>query len=417
MSVLGIIAEYNPFHNGHLYHFNTSVDLTQAEYSVCALSGSFMQRGEPAIIDKWSRTLMALKAGIDLVIEIPVIYCAQSAEFFAFGSVSLLDKLGIVDNICFGSEYTDTGTLDMIAQIIESEPSAYKKYLDDELVKGLPFASARSKAAIKYITEDLNQKIDTDKVQHLLKSSNSILGLEYMKWLKRLKSSIKPVPLKRMHSSYNDKSLDKPMASAAALRKAVYERNYESLKTHMPDYASDIMLKQFDKGNGPVFIEDFEQPILCILRRMNTEDISKIAGVGEGLEYKIKSASLKYGTVDSLIGGIISKRYPKSRIKRILINTLLGIENKDLTVFKECGPKYIRVLGFSDKGRELLQIIKQKCPLPIITNTADYRKYDDKLLRRMIEFDILSTDIYATSFSNSSLRKGGLDFYKKPVML
>lgn len=417
MTVLGVVAEYNPFHNGHLYHFNTSLDLTQAEYSVCALSGSFMQRGEPAIVDKWSRTLMALNAGFDLVIEIPVIYCAQSAEFFALGSISLLNKMGIVDTLCFGSESGNMEMLNLIGDIIEREPEEYKYYLKSELKKGVSFASARAGAISKYVSMHFDNKIDMDGIEDFLKSSNNILGMEYIKWLKRLNSPIKPVTLCRMHTQYNDKTLDKPMASATALRHAVQSGNFESLRVHMPEFALKIMTEQFEKGCGPVFIQDFGQAILCTVRRMKAEEIAEIADVSEGLENKIKAAALSCSSIDELISQIKSKRYAESRIKRILVNILLGIQKKVLLLFRESGPQYIRVLGFSDKGKKLLSIMKDTCPLPVISNTADYRKYDMPLLKRMIEMDILSTDIYVTAYKKSSHMAGALDFYKKPVKL
>lgn len=415
LSILGLIVEYNPFHNGHLYHFNTSLDITQAEYSICVISGNFVQRGEPAIVDKWARTSMALHAGIDLVIELPVIYCVQSAEFFAYGAVSLLNSLGIIDTICFGSETGDIDKLKKIGSIISSEPSSYKKHIRQEIKAGNSFASSRAKAVYNYLKENHASDVDLDDILTLLQSSNNILALEYLKWLIRLNSNISPVTIERLHSKYNDESMDTTLASATAIRKAIKSQKYDTLYGHIPYYSFDILRKQFEYGKGPVFLEDFCQTILCSLRRMELEEISKIMDVNEGLENRIKKAAISRGTLEQLIEGIKSKRYTETRIKRILIHCLLGMYKNDLMLFgREGGPQYVRVLGFSDKGRKLLSMLKNSCTLPVITNVSDYRKYDNPYLNRMIEFDIRSTDIYVTSYSNADLRAGGYDFYRKP---
>jgi len=418
LSVLGLVSEYNPFHNGHLYHFNTSLDITQAEYSICVISGNFVQRGEPAVVDKWSRTRMALHAGIDLVIELPVVYCVQSAEYFAYGAVSLLNKLGLVDNICFGSETGDIDLLKKIGFIISSEPQSYREYIKQEVKKGTSFVSSRAKAILKYLGENDTLQINTEDLNVLLQSSNNILALEYIKWLFRLNSSITPVTIKRQHSSYNDLSLDSEIASATALRSAIKAKDLENLKRHVPQYTFDILTSEFNSGRGPVFLEDFRQSILCSLRCMDVNNIAEISDVNEGLENRIKKSALASGGVEYLISSIKSKRYTETRIKRILIHSLLNMYKKDLAAFKAPGgPQYIRVLGFSEKGKWLLSKIKKQCPLPILTNGSDYRKYSNPNLRRMIELDFLATDIYVTSYKKEEFRIGGYDFYKKPEFL
>lgn len=418
MSILGLIVEYNPFHKGHLYHFNTSLAITQAEYSICAISGNFVQRGEPAIVDKWSRTQMALRAGADLVIEIPVIYCVQSAEFFAYGAVSLLNSLGLVDTICFGSETGNIELLKKIAFIISSEPESYKAYLKEEMKKGESFAASRAEALCRYLREDFKESENIDEIKELLQSSNNILGLEYIKWLLRLQSKINPVTIRRMHSNYNDESLGSPMASATAVRKAINSKGMEGLDNSLPEYSFEILKNQFNKGKGPVFMEDFCGAVLCTLRRMPPEEISEIMDVNEGLEYRIKKAALISGSVSSLVENIKTKRYTETRINRILLHSLLGMKKSDLVDLKNAGgPQYIRVLGFSKKGRDILSMLKKTCSLPVITNTADYKKYDSPHLRRMIEQDILSTDIYVSGYKDAGLRQGGLDYYKMPETL
>lgn len=418
MSILGLIVEYNPFHNGHLYHFNTSLHITQAEYSVCVISGNFVQRGEPAIVDKWSRTQMALRAGIDLVIEIPVIYCSQSAEYFAYGSVSLLNELGIVDNICFGSESGNINLLKNIASIISSEPQYYRDYMKQEIAKGTSFASSRAAAVVEYLRKNNSESADIIELQQILQSSNNILALEYLKWIIRLKSNINPITIQRKGSSYNDESLTSQMASATAIRKAIESNDFDSIHNHVPEFTFEILKKQFESGMGPVFPENFFQPIICMLRSMSSDSISKIMDVSEGLEHRIKRAAVSSSCVAELVENIRSKRYTETRIKRILTNTLLGISKETVLSFKEAGGlQYIRVLGFSEKGRKLLSMIKNKCPLPVITNIGDYKKYNNHYLEKMLEFDMISSDIYTSSYTNIKKRSGGYDFYKKPETL
>jgi Predicted nucleotidyltransferase len=418
MSVLGLIVEYNPFHNGHLYHFNTSLDITQAEYSICTISGNFVQRGEPAIVNKWARTRMALQAGIDLVIELPAVYCVQSAELFAYGAVTLLDRLNIVDTLSFGSECADIELLKNVVSVLNDEPEEFKQYIRENLDEGRSFATSRAKSLIKYMKGKLNQDIDDEEFERILLSSNNILGIEYIKWLQRLGSSIVPVTLKRIHSKYNDISLKTPTVSATAIRKAVHGSMYERLLDFIPGYAVDIMTDEFRLGKGPVFPESFSQTILCMLRNMSIDEISQIMDVNEGLEYKIKKAARMSCSLDEMITNIKSKRYTETRIKRILIHSLLSMKKHSLEQYNNAGgPQYVRVLGFSEKGKCLLSKIKETCSLPIITNTADFRKFNNPVLRSMIEQDILSTDIYVTAYDKDSLRYGGYDFYMKPVML
>ena len=190
MKVLGIIAEYNPFHNGHLYHLQESKKLVNADYSICIMSGNFTQRGDVALIDKWSRTEMALKSGIDLVIELPVIYSLSSAENFAYGSINILDKLGIVDYVSFGSEAGELSILDSIADILCNEPKEYVSLLNHELDKGISYPKAREKALLMYLN-------DIRKYANVLSSPNNILGIEYLKALRKIKSNLHPITIKR----------------------------------------------------------------------------------------------------------------------------------------------------------------------------------------------------------------------------
>lgn len=416
MSVLGLIAEYNPFHNGHLYHFNTSMDITQAEYSVCVMSGDFVQRGEPAIVDKWARAHMALDAGVDLVIELPVVYCCSSAEIFAYGAINILNSLGVVDYLSFGTESGSLDIIKKIGDILSSEPEKFKEYLKQHLAEGKSFASSRAKSLIKYMKQDCSIDMDYEPIEKMLLSPNNILGIEYVKWLNRLGSKIKPVTIKRIGPGYNDESMDSPVPCASAIRKHIKDNSLKGIDKFMPEYCAKILDDEFKIGRGPVYIEDFTQAILCILRNSSIEDLSGIMDVNEGLEYRIKKAS-SMESIQKIVNAIKSKRYTESRINRILVYSLLGIGRNDIVQYRfPGGPQYIRVLGFSQKGKQILSSIKKNCSLPIITNVPKYKKYNNVQLKRMMDLDIISADIYCTAYSNPDLRKGGMDFYKMPFM-
>jgi predicted nucleotidyltransferase len=214
MKVLGIVAEYNPFHNGHLYHIQKSKEATGCDYVVCVMSGNFIQRGEPALLNKWARAEMALINGVDLVIELPVYYSLASAEFFAFGSVKLLDSLGIIDCLCFGSESGTIKELDMFADVFINEPESYKMFLSKNLKLGYSFPKSRSIALSEFLsTSGINdQKLDE------LSKSNNILGIEYIKALKRISSAIKPYTIERIGTGYrSEKALGKIASATAAV--------------------------------------------------------------------------------------------------------------------------------------------------------------------------------------------------------
>jgi len=431
MKVLGIITEYNPFHNGHMYHLQQSKELCSADYTVCVMSGNFIQRGEPALVNKHARAEMALLSGVDLVIELPVVYAMSTAEFFASASVKILDSLGIVDYLCFGSESGNIEELDYVASILCHEPLSYKVSLKKYLDEGYSFPSAREKA----LTENLKKSsIDCN----ILSSSNNILGIEYLKAMKRLNSRIPPLTIGRIANSYNSEEITGSISSATSIRKLISKsnfyksgnsgekkgtdindsiyRNEDVLRNLVPEASARILLREFENGRGPVFPSHFEGILLAALRKMETEEISSLPYVIEGLENRIKTASEQAGTLDELIAGISTKRYPRTRIQRILFSVITGLTAKDLEDFnRNGGPQYIRVLGFNRKGRELLSLIKKSASLPIIVKTADWKNSENALLRRMLKIESTATDIYVLGYSNPEFRKAGQEFTQNIV--
>ena len=411
MKVLGLLTEYNPFHNGHLYHLEKSKEITGCDTVICVMSGNFIQRGLPALVNKWARTEMALRNQVDLVIELPVYFSVSSAEFFAYGAVKLLDSLGIVDSLCFGSECGEVDILSLIAQVLLKEPALYKEKLRSFLSKGLSFPVARSCALQEYFSQ--SNKNDSALIKTIINQPNNILGIEYLKALYSLESGIKPATIKRYKANYNSYLTYGNIASATAIRKMLKSVDINLAKTIIPESAFEILDNEFSKGRGPVFFEHFEATLISSIRKTDPEDLRKIFDIGEGIENRIKRAAQNNGTLTALIAGIKTKRYTLTRIQRILIHTLLGMLKESFNKFNLAGgPQYIRILGFSNKGKEILSKIKNSS-LPLVTTPSDFLHSCTDIARDMLNADILASDIYCLGYPSPSQRQGGQDFHQR----
>lgn len=411
-TVLGIIAEYNPFHNGHLYHLKESKKATGAEYTVAIISGNFTQRGSTSIIDKWKKTEMALQNGVDLIIELPVLYSISSSENFAEGSIKILNSLGIIDFLSFGSETSNSKILNNFANILYDEPKEYKKILSNYLDTGLSFPKARENALLEYIKnfEDVNTNFDN--YQNILSSPNNILGIEYLKALKKYKSSIKPVCIKRSGADYNssDISINTSIASATAIRELIKNKNFNTIKTVMPEKSYSILADCINSGCIIPDLNCFEKEIIYVLRKMSIEEIANLPDVSEGLEFLIKKAINSCNTLTELLNTIKSKRYTITRLQRILLYALLDISKKDMKLSKEIDSPYIRVLGFNDNGKKLISKIMDKNPnQPLITSVKKFVDNNSNTsLQTMLNKDIFATNVYSLGFKNNSF--ANLDF-------
>lgn len=413
--VLGIIAEYNPFHNGHLYHLEASKKLTGANYTVAIISGNFTQRGSTSIVDKWSKTKMALENGIDLVIELPVLYSISSAENFADGAIKILNSLGIVDYLSFGAETSDISILNNIANILYSEPEEYKKLLSIELEKGLSFPKARENALLDYIknSDDIvpeNRIIDFEKYSKVLSSPNNILGIEYLKALKKYKSSIKPVCISRFKAEYNSSNFSENIASATAIRELIKNKNFDTIKTVIPLESSSVLMDCINSGCVVPDLNRFEKEIIYTLRKMSIEEIANIPDVSEGLEFSIKKAANSCNNINEFLDIVKSKRYTITRLQRILLYALLSISKENMQLSKKVEKPYIRVLGFNDNGKKLVSEIATKNPeLKLITSVKKFvDSNSNKDLQIIFDKDVLATDVYSLAFENNSL--ANLDF-------
>ncbi|MFR2534567.1 MAG: nucleotidyltransferase [Clostridia bacterium] len=408
-TVLGIVCEYNPFHNGHLYHIQESKKQTGAQYVVCIMTGNFTQRGETSLINKWTKAQMALLNGADIVIELPTVYSISSAENFAQGAIKILDSLKIVDTISFGTETQDFEALKNITSVLAQEPKEYIAILNHELGKGISYPKARENALMMYLN-------DIKRYANILSGSNNILAIEYLKALRRQKSDIQPFGIQRQKVCYHDEQIVDEFASSSAIRKLVEKEQYEDVRKVMPKNAYMLLKEEIKKGNYIVSITQYEKEILYNLRKMHVQEIADLPDVAEGLENNIKNAANSCNNVKDLINIIKSKRYTQTRIQRILLYSLLGITKKDMANAKKITP-YVRVLGFNDKGREMLSDI---CHInPKIQMVTSVKKFTDentnKVLKEMLEKDIFATNVYTLGYAYDSW--SNLDYTNKLIIV
>ena len=393
MKAVGLVTEYNPFHNGHLYHLNKAMELTGADISVAVMSGDFVQRGEPAVLDKYTRASMALNSGVNLVVELPVNYAVSSAESFAAGALKVLDYIK-ADSIAFGSESGDIERLSKLAHILCDNEDALYKEISKCTANGISYAAARQKTVEKLTDRD---------TAAMLTSSNNILAVEYLKAIIKNNYAIKPYTVQRQGDDYNDTDIRSDYASATALRgnlKADNISKYIPVKAGLIlssntnyIYPDDITEALFTRLLDILFASSYDKNVF-IENVMQYPDVSKeIAGrlyksamdmitrtVPQGAESKDNGA-FSFG---SLCEHIKTKEVPLSRIKRALVRITLGLDKKHME--KYANEPYIRVLGFDKKGQEYLSYIRKTVEVPLITKTADYKE--------MLLDDIHAANIY-----------------------
>ena len=381
MNITGIITEYNPFHNGHLYHLSTAKKVTNCDAIVCIMSGNFVQRGEPAIIDKWKRAEMALLNGVDLIIELPTFYAVSSAEFFAKGAINILDRLGVVNNIFFGSECGDIDLLYKIARILTNEPKDLKLKIKENLKSGITYAKAREKALIDTLNED--------SLNEVLSNSNNILGIEYIKAIIKCNSNINPLTMKREGSKYNDKKLSTIFSSATSIRENIKNGfNLNSLEPYMPSPSLEI-LKSLANNNYPFIFEENMYSYIKYRLLTNCINFNNLFEVKEGIDNKFIKEIYNSSSYEDLILKAKSKRYTYTKISRLLCQLFFSLDNYNFNELLQDDNLYARVLGFNDKGRQILKEMKKKSTIPIITKVP--KNIDNKLL----QLDIQCTKAYS----------------------
>ena len=380
MRTVGIIAEFNPFHKGHQYILEKAKAHTDCQRAMVVMSGSFVQRGEPAFFDKWTRAKCALLNGADMVLELPVLFAAANAEIFAMGGVKVLEDTGMTNALCFGSE---SGLL--------------KAGLDE----GMSYPAARAKAleTVSHISSEI------------ISRPNHILGLEYLKALDRLGSNIEPCTIRRKGSQYDDPSLTGEFASAAAIRKGILEENATEAFLQVPENIVDLLTKEISLGTAPASMDELAGALHYKLRTTSAEEIHDILEVTEGLENRILRAIDNEFFMNDIIEYIKTKRYTRTKIQRILVHILLDIRAKEVDYFlSQNHLPYIRVLGFQKDNADILGELTERAKCPVLTNLKKAPEILDEDGLHLLALEKLATDLQALAAPNPLYRAPNRDF-------
>ena len=372
MTISGIICEYNPFHNGHMYQINQTRK-AGATHIVAVMSGNFVQRGDCAIMSKWQRAKSAIDNGVDVVVELPCPYAISSAESFALGAVSILDSMGCIDMLSFGSESDDIDVLKEAASIADG--IAHSSELISLMEDGLTYPNAMQK-----IMNGINPEY-----ANVLSSPNNILGIEYLRALSAFNSAIRPFTIGRAGVEHDSMNISGQFASASMIRKML--RSGNDVSEFMP-YPPNI-------NDGFATLENLENAILYKLRCMTADEIANIPDVAHGLENRIYNAARNACSIDELFDLIKTKRYTAARIRRIIICCLLNINKNDLKIL----PPYVRIIGISKLGSEVLRKARQSCKLPISSSLARLVEHSESA-RRFAEIEAFSADVFALAYNN-----------------
>ena len=392
MKTVGIVSEYNPFHNGHKYQIEKVKKELNADNVVCIMSGNYTQRGELSIIDKYKKSEITVNNGADLVIELPFVYACSTAEIFSSSAVRILNSLGIIDHLCFGMEDSEKlKEIISVCNFLLKESEEYKVKLKEYLNKGYSYILSRENA-VKDILD-----IDTS----FMSSPNNILAMEYIKELIKLKSNIKPYPIKRT-ASYKSTDSNNQFLSAFGIREKILSG--EDINSYVPGNSIKYYLN-LNKSNSKI-IDDCFITIKNIILSMDSEDLYKYADMEIGLNNRIYKNIFDSKNVKDLLDKVSTKRYTKNRIRRILIHILTNYTKDELNKYKTHTPKFIKVLGFNDNGRELLKQIKNN-DIKIFNNyNKDINKLND------VDIEIIKKNIKEDNIYNVNHDKFNLDFYK-----
>ena len=395
MVVFGIVCEYNPIHAGHVHHITKTKHVLGGDCGVvCVMNGNFVQRGDIAAFEKYARAEAAVLSGADLVIELPSVYALSSAERFALGGATLLESMGVVDYISFGSESGDINELREIADAASSKEVSAG--IVEELRKGVSYAAARQNAVFKAV----GGKAD------ILKEPNNILAIEYLKALKTLNSKMKPVTVQRSGAGHDSDE----GASAAAIR-SLFKCGGQPWE-NIPEKAAAVFKREMEQGRGPVFLEDIEAAILSRLRIMPDADFENIPDAAEGLGNRLA----RYARTEASIAGILektkTKRYALSRIRRMLLCAALGITADDA----KNPPPYIKVLAMNETGRAIMRKVSKQAELPCISKSAAAKKLENKAKDCFLK-EASFTDLYVLAFKNAENRSGGAEWRSSPILL
>ncbi len=382
---VGIIAEYNPFHNGHQYHVQKSRELTGADVVIAVMSGNFTQRGEAAILDKWTRAELAVKGGVDLVVEMPTVSACSHASLFARSGVNILQNLG-AEYISFGSECGDLALLQSVAAKLSDKRAVLEASIEKTLKEGLSWPRARQEAMKEFLTEEEFAA---------LAEPNNILALEYLKYMDKAQ----PLTVKREGTGYHDMEAAGKFASASYIRQQMIAG--QSVDELIPNSV------EFDFQHSEQMQQALFQMTACKILTTPAEDLDRIMAGGEGLGNKAKNEIRHCSSLDDLAEALKSKRYTRTRVQRFAAQILLGITREDAEEAKD----YVRVLAFNENGSRYLKAMKKAeiCGLPIITNINKELENCPEICRT-IEKDILASDLWNLAAGKDAYRDS--DFVK-----
>lgn len=397
MKISGIICEYNPFHNGHLYHIRETRK-NGATHIVAVMSGNFVQRGDTAIMDKLERARLAVRSGADLVIELPVQYCLSSAENFAEGAVWLLDSLGAVDELSFGSECGDAEKLSKALATVEAVAVSRAEEIRNIMEKGYTYPRALS-SVINGVDET---------AASVISEPNNLLAIEYMRALKKFSSPIKPFTIKRKSASHDGMTAEDGFASASYIREKISVGHGANLiREYTTPIWSDAVSRAVRNGEA-ADISRLERIILYKLRTTSAKEISEISDVGQGLENRIYGARMA-GSLEELLFTVKTKRYTMARIRRILLSLLIGVTKGDMTHL----PPYGRILAINERGREILSAAKGRARLPYATSISKLSQ-KNSIAKRFAALEIKASDVYGLALETvTSAQKD----YKAKIMI
>ncbi len=410
MRAVGLITEYNPFHNGHLHHLRESLRATGADVSVAVMSGHFLQRGEPALMDKWVRAKMALTAGVDLVVELPLPWACSSAPDFARGAVQALTALG-VDGLCFGSEAGEIESLQVCADFLHDNDPTVTRKTAELLRQGISYPQARAQLLSDLLPADLDPEA--------LSKPNNILGIEYLKALRQLKSPLSPVTIRRIGAGYHDtETEDHEIASATGIRQRLAEGG--TVDSFLPEKVLPILQDAMSAGTF-ISTDHYARLLLAQIFR-NGDGLKNCWLVDDGIENRLLSAAEKSSSLEELLVGIKSRQLTRTRIQRMLVAVLLEMERGLIQQLFSVGPRYLHLLAVSQKGRQFLAARRKQRTIPLVQNFSRIypllkRHYGAEssqylLAFKQLELELRATKIYTLLLHKFPFGNRNRDFYE-----
>ena len=390
MKACGIVAEYNPFHNGHKYHMDYTRRELSCDYIVAVMSGSFVQRGAPAVIDKYIRARMALLGGADIVIELPAFYCLQSAQYFALGAVSLLDSLGVIDSLSYGSESFEppkSDIIDFVANISAADKAAIEEHIGTYVTAGNSYPTAYAMSLSEYL---VIHGFSNEDIDSTLSQPNTILELMYLEALKSLGSGIRPFKVARHGADYHDKMIKGDISSATAIRRSM-GKNSMYLDS-VPANCAKLIKSALAETGGPVTTERFYKTFLYAASK-DENALSELADISGGLDMRMKKMMEETVNLDDYIKSVKTKSYTYVRVARAVFNLILGINSDATGLIRKSMPMYARVLGFKKEASKLIDLMHERSSIPVFTQTSQFFPLT-QAQKRLFEIDLFASDAY-----------------------